>query len=289
MTQRFFYNIVLILLTLISSWLVWYFVIDFSFEKPPNPYTPDSYANQLTVTVMNDAGDKAYRFFSPELKHYPEGDRTEFSLPHLTLFEKNATPWELTASSGISLKGGDQINFQDNVTLTQNKTRIVTPRLTVYPKKRLLFSDETKGVYAEPAKPPLYISADHSSLDRLTGIGVFTGNVKLVRETNTLNTPKLTLYFDAHDQLIKAIAEGPGTVFQSHRDPTKPPFVATADVMQYFPANSEIYLIGNAKAVQGANSYISPKIHYYIDKETVASHEGRTTIILQPSTLKSHP
>lgn len=277
------------MLAVISSWLVWYFLIDFSFENPPSPHTPDSYANQLAVTVINKAGDKEYTFSSPSLLHYPDNDRTKFTLPHLTLFEKNVAPWELTASSGISLNGGQQIDLYDNVTLTQNKTRIVTPHLTVYPKKRLLYADQTKGVYVEPSKPPLYISADKSSIDRQTGISILTGNVKLVRETNTLNTPKLTLYSDSHDQLIKAVAEGPGTTFQSHRDPKRPPFVATADVMQYFPGNSEIYLIGNAKAVQGPNSYASPNIHYYIDKETVVSHEGRTTIILQPDTLKGTP
>jgi len=286
MTQRFFYNATLITLAVISSWLVWYFVMNFSFEHPPSPHTPDSFAKQLSVTTMNKAGEKEYEFSSPSLLHYPDSDRTEFTSPHLTLFEKKATPWELTATSGKATKGDHQIDLYDNVTLTQNKTRIQTPHLTVYPKKKLIVTEKANGVYAEPAKPPLYISADASNIDRQTGIGIFTGNVKLVRGPNTLNTPKLTLYFDKHDELIKGIAEGKGTTFQSIRDPKKPPFVATADVMQYYPATNEIYLVGNAKAVQGSNTYASPTIHYLIDKDTVVSHKGRTTIVIEPNTLK---
>jgi lipopolysaccharide export system protein LptA len=132
---------------------------------------------------------------------------------------------------------------------------------------------------------PVHISADKGHINKMTGVSIFQGNVVMTQGSSTLITNLLTIYSDKNNQLIKAVAEGPTTTYSTLTDVNKPPFIATADTIQYLPPQSQIILIGNAKAVQGPNSYTAPTIQYHIDQEMVispASQLGRTTIVIQP-------
>jgi lipopolysaccharide export system protein LptA len=136
---------------------------------------------------------------------------------------------------------------------------------------------------------PVHITADSAHLDKSTGVSVFQGHVKLTQGTGILVTDKLTLYSDKNNQLLKAVATGGQTTYQTITDPAKPPFVATAQMIQYLPPESKIILTGDAKAVQGPNTYAAPQIEYHIDSETVISPSsagGRTTIEITPQTFQ---
>lgn len=147
------------------------------------------------------------------------------------------------------------------------------------------------SVHALPSdnNQPVHITSDTAHLDKSTGIGIFLGHVILTQGTRILNSNKLILYSDKNNQLLKAIASGGKPTYQTITDPKKPPFTATAQVIQYLPPQNKIILIGNAKAVQGPNTYSAPRIEYSIDKEMVVSapsKNGRTTIVIAPQSLQ---
>jgi lipopolysaccharide export system protein LptA len=136
---------------------------------------------------------------------------------------------------------------------------------------------------------PVSITADTAHLDKSTGISIFQGNIKLTQGSSVLNAEKLTVWMDKSNQVLKAVATGKQVNYQTLPDPNKPPFTATAQMIQYIPPQNKIILTGNAKAVQGPNTYSAPQITYQIDQETVvssASKEGRTTIVITPQSFQ---
>jgi len=157
----------------------------------------------------------------------------------------------------------------------------------------ITLSASLSSVYALPSdkNKPIHITADSAHLDKSTGISVFQGHVVLTQGTNVVNSNKLTLYSDKNNHLLKAVATGGNPTYQTITDPKKPPFTATGQTIEYLPPENKIILIGNAKAVQGPNSYAAPQIEYRIDKEMVISapsKTGRTMIVIAPQSFQ-HP
>lgn len=136
---------------------------------------------------------------------------------------------------------------------------------------------------------PIHITSDTAHLDKSTGISIFLGHVVLTQGTSILNTDKLMIYSGKNNQLLKVVATGGNPTYQTITDPKKPPFTATAQEIQYLPPENKIILTGNAKAVQGPNTYSAPQIVYHIDKEMVVSapsKTGRTTIVIAPQSFQ---
>jgi lipopolysaccharide export system protein LptC len=148
MTQRFYFSLLLLITAILSGWLVWHYVVDFSFEDTLNPHNPDAFVNTLSVIVMNEQGHREYQFTSPHLLHYAENDRTTFTLPHLILYEENVPPWTLKALQGEALHGQTQITLTGSVTMTQPKgaanvsTVIKTENAVLYSKEKLVTTDK---------------------------------------------------------------------------------------------------------------------------------------------------
>lgn len=138
----------------------------------------------------------------------------------------------------------------------------------------------------------LYITSDTADLNKSTGISIFIGNVKVNHGSTHVTADKLTTYSDKKNQIVKAIAEGENgnlATYQTMTDPNKPPLNATALVIQYFPQQHYVILIGQANAVQGKDSISGPRLEYDVAKQILLSKtipgtsNGRTTIVIQPS------
>jgi len=320
--SKTYINLLLGLLAAFSLWVVWYIAIDSNMEKPYNPYTPNEYVRNVNVTVMNGEGHWAYRFYSPSALHYPDKNRTTFSQPVLKLYQENAPEWQAAAKQGEAFYGNTEIHLWGNVILSQPKgnhnvsTQVMTQSAIVYPDSRTVTSQDkiialrpdatvssvgmkldvihqtlellsqVHGIYQHKSNKPIDITSESAELVKFkeTGAGatVFQRNVKLIQAQSLLVTPQLTVYTDKNDQLTKAVAKGQGSTYTSKQAVNKPPFIATASEIQYLPLQHEVYLVGNAKASQGVNSYSAPVIHYHIDKDSVVSKQGRIKMIILP-------
>ncbi|MBY0545129.1 MAG: lipopolysaccharide transport periplasmic protein LptA [Gammaproteobacteria bacterium] len=141
----------------------------------------------------------------------------------------------------------------------------------------------------------LYIVSDNAQLNKATGISVFSGNVKVDHGSTHVTADKLTTYSDKNNQVIKAIAEGANgnfATYQTMTDPKKPPLNAKALIIQYFPQQHYVILIGQAVVTQGPDSITGPQLEYdlknqiLITKNNGSMGSGRTKIVIQPNDVE---
>ncbi len=322
--SRLVLNSFLILMAIFSLWLVWYFAVDLNFQKPFNPNTPDEFGQEVKIVSMDKEGHWSYQFSSPFMQHIPAQNRSIFSAPVLELYQTKSPAWKITAKNGEALLGSQEIHLHDDVKAVQAKglhndsIEIDTSSAVIYPDAQIISSSDkvtairldayvesvgfqcsvrqkiltllskVHGVYYSQSKQqkPVDIISDKAVLSRTANTAIFEGDVKLTQDKNLVLTPLLTLYMDANDMLSKAIGKGPGTLYQTHKQPHQPPFLAKADEIQYFPRESIAVFKGNAKATQGENSYSAPEIRYHIDNNLVLSYGGRVDMVILPKSLK---
>lgn len=155
----------------------------------------------------------------------------------------------------------------------------------------LLFAIVASAELPSDKTAKLYITSDTAELNKLTGISIFTGNVKVDHGSTHVTANKLTTYSDQKNQVVKAIAEGSEgqlATYQTMTAPNKPPVNAKALVIKYFPQRHYVILIGQANAVQGTNSIQGPRLEYdltnqlLITKNVAGANGGRTEIVIQP-------
>lgn len=134
----------------------------------------------------------------------------------------------------------------------------------------------------------LELSADSADLNQQTHRGEFIGHVKLDQGSSHLRAAKAITEGDQLNKLTLAIANG-DEKDQAHywtlTAPDKPPLHAYADMIRYYPSRHLIELVGNARVLQGDNSFAAPKISYDTLKQHVLSQsdgKARTTIIIHP-------
>lgn len=155
----------------------------------------------------------------------------------------------------------------------------------------------TSTIFALPSDnfKKLFISSDSASINRTTGISIYTGNVEITRGTTQVTADKLTTYSDKKDQIQKAIAVGTKDNLASYQTMTaenKPILIAKAITITYFPQKHYVILDGDASVIQGINTIKSPHLEYDLQKQILITNESpkeknRTTIIIQPDDLST--
>jgi LPS export ABC transporter protein LptC len=250
MSQRSYSSTGLILTTLFSVWLVWHFVIDFKLSGPSNPNYPDSFANNVNVTVMDKKGKPQYKFLSPLIYHYSIDDRTDFATPHVVIYQEGQPPWTANAEHGEAFQGDSKVTLWDDVFFHQPKgahnseTSIQTALLVLSPETRFA----TTNKFISAVQPYATVS----------GIG-------------------MDLLSDVHGMYL------PQPPKQGE------PVYVTSNTARLDKTTDIVTFLGDAKFKQGPNSYAAPKIEYHIKQQMVVSPEsskGRTTIIIQPNSVK---
>ncbi len=132
---------------------------------------------------------------------------------------------------------------------------------------------------------PAYIQSDTATLNHKTKICIYSGHVKLTQGSTVILSDTLTTYSDEQNQLEQATAVGKLATYSTLPDNSEQKLVATAVTINYYPKKAQVELIGDAKAMQGSDSFAGPRINYDIKHQIInspASNEGRTTIIIQP-------
>jgi lipopolysaccharide export system protein LptA len=142
-------------------------------------------------------------------------------------------------------------------------------------------------------KLPMVIKANSAEMNNSNHKGKFSGNVELDQGTTHLRANKAITHGTIQNKLKLAIAKGSKNKqahYWSTTDPKKPLLHAYADIIEYYPLENKILLIGNALVKQGKDTYTAPKIEYNTKTQHVlsASHnKGRTTIIINPKRAKA--
>ncbi|MGQ3891250.1 lipopolysaccharide transport periplasmic protein LptA [Legionella sp. CNM-4043-24] len=132
------------------------------------------------------------------------------------------------------------------------------------------------------------LAADSADLNQLTHRGVYLGNVQFDQGTTHLRASKAITEGNAQNKLTFAAAYGSQTEQAHYWEKTaenKPLLHAWANEIRYYPERHLIELIGNARIVQGNDSFSAAEIRYDTEKQhVVANSKGktRTMIIFHP-------
>jgi len=148
----------------------------------------------------------------------------------------------------------------------------------------------TKNSYSLPSDKTQKIefNAGSADINNQKHLGVFTNDVIIDQGTTHIRAAKAITVGNEKNKLIKAIIYG-DIKNQAHYWTTtttdKPPVHAYADTIYYYPVDHKIKLIGNAKVIQGLDSFIAAQIIYDTLEQHVISQSdnmNRTTIIFHP-------
>ena len=75
---------------------------------------PDTTITELVSTTFDTNGDLKYTLSSPHLTHYPTADITHIDSPHVLLYQRDKSPWEIRSNQG-TLKKDDLLLLLGNV------------------------------------------------------------------------------------------------------------------------------------------------------------------------------
>ncbi len=140
---------------------------------------------------------------------------------------------------------------------------------------------------------PLLISAETADLNSQTGVGVYTGNVTIDQGTTHVRGDKVTSYSE-NNKITQVVVVGDKKKqahYESVLDVGKPPLVATADIIKFFPEKNYAILLGHAYVQQGKNSIMGEHLEYDIAHKNLKSltvpnaKAARTQIVIDPNNL----
>lgn len=140
----------------------------------------------------------------------------------------------------------------------------------------------------EDEKEPATMAANTADINQLSHKGVYTGDVQYDQGTRHLRADKAVTLSDDKNKLIFA------NVFGTVQEPAhyweltakeKPLMHAYANEIKYYPKKNRIEFIGNAKIMQGDDSFSAPKIIFNtVSQHVITEKKGqeRTVIIIHP-------
>ena len=123
----------------------------------------------------------------------------------------------------------------------------------------------------EDTKQPIEIEAQSVVVDETTGFNEFSGDAE-VRQGSLLLSAELIQVQTDNKEVVSMIAKGslekPAKYIQSQENQAR--FVeATATLITYDVDEGMIYLVGNARLVQGFDSFSGETLDYDIDNDKV--------------------
>ncbi|MGB6977377.1 MAG: LPS export ABC transporter periplasmic protein LptC [Gammaproteobacteria bacterium] len=109
---------------------------------------PDTFVVQATYLRLDPNGQLQSKFFIPKVVHYAKDNRSEFSSPHIVIYDQDKHPWVINAEHGQSQFGTQQIELWGNVKVQhfavpqQPEVTLLTSRLKYFPEQQLAQTDQ---------------------------------------------------------------------------------------------------------------------------------------------------
>ncbi|MDP1602435.1 MAG: lipopolysaccharide transport periplasmic protein LptA [Legionella sp.] len=132
------------------------------------------------------------------------------------------------------------------------------------------------------------LTANTADLNQQTHRGEYTGDVQFDQGTTHLRALKAITEGNAQNKLVFAVAFGDKDNPAHYWEQTaidKPLLHAYAGEIRYYPGKHLIELVGDARVVQGDDSFSAPQISYDTLKQHVLTKndtKNRTVIIIHP-------
>jgi len=134
---------------------------------------------------------------------------------------------------------------------------------------------------------PIEIESDGAELDEVRRVTVYTGNVVLTQGSIRMTGDRLTLNFDANNDLRHAVLKGAPARFRQTPDDRGPDRRARASEMEYYTMENRLLLRTEAVVWQGEDTFKGNTIEYDTLRHVVKARKGkaasdRVRITIQP-------
>lgn len=140
----------------------------------------------------------------------------------------------------------------------------------------------------EDQDQPIYVSADHATMNEITGIAVYTGDVEIRQGTMILQGSRVEMHRDAQGSISRIIATGTPAQFQQQASPNQPLTRAFGLRMDYRVPTQTVTITEQARVTQGADEFTGDRIVYDMDKSVVDAFRSesqggqRVQMVIQP-------
>jgi lipopolysaccharide export system protein LptC len=128
----------------------------------------DYFVEHFALTRLNSLGQPAFTLTAERLKHFPDDDSTEYSLPKLVSLDPSKPKITLVADRGHSTSEGVETHLHDNVVMTRAGNES-TEALRISTEYILLLSDD------DIARTDRFVTILNGS-SVLTGVGMEFNN-----------------------------------------------------------------------------------------------------------------
>ncbi|MGQ0657402.1 MAG: lipopolysaccharide transport periplasmic protein LptA [Chromatiales bacterium] len=135
---------------------------------------------------------------------------------------------------------------------------------------------------------PIEIEADYAELRKNERVTIYSGNVIVTQGSIRMWGDKLTVYYDAGDQLKDAILDGRPARFKQRPDGRDEDFEGEAIRMEYHALDERLHLIDKAKLSQGKSVFTGPLI-VYDTKNSILTGQSRPTTTVEGETGEKRP
>ena len=146
---------------------------------------PDAYMEEVNAVVMNKQGKVNMKIATPFMVHYKTEDRSQLTLPRLTIYRKSPLPWYVTAKYAKTRQGTQIVEFWDNVVIHHPAdeetpaTVIKTSTLTVHPDDQT--ADTNDPITLIQPNTTINATGMHANMN--------TGDIKLLSQARGIYVP----------------------------------------------------------------------------------------------------
>lgn len=133
---------------------------------------------------------------------------------------------------------------------------------------------------------PINITADRVNLQEKSGYSEYLGDVEMTQGSMVLKADRVLVY-QRKGHLQRVRANGNPAHFSQQPDGNEARIHAQAHEIDYNPITGQLTLTGQARVVQGPNTFAGARIYYDSRRATVSASkggagEGRVHAIIQP-------
>ena len=132
----------------------------------------------------------------------------------------------------------------------------------------------------EDSQQEIQISSDSASLDKIQGLIIYTGNVKMTQGTLNIQADKIILTRN-NDGLQKVKALGNPAHYEQVISLKEGKTQASGNTIIYHAASEELVLIDNAELEKQGNLFSGEKIVYLISEQRIKA-DSQVIMVIQP-------
>lgn len=144
----------------------------------------------------------------------------------------------------------------------------------------------------EDRNQPIQLEASRGQIDQKTGVSTYEGNVVITQGSLRLNGDAVTIHVkDGGVQRMEATGNPVKLRYRPSAD--KPEILGDSRRVEYDVASSKVVMSGNARLIQGQDSFTGERVEYDLKSDVVrargAGDNGRIQFIIQPRAQDTAP